>query len=152
MMLDAWAAAQRAGGDESQTLRETDRRNMPLLFPLSSDQSLEFENPQMWHSLTFGIGVMATGEVTGETAQTETCCNMEKHFSCHLISSSIRAIWAKSVSFQRTEPFFLEMRVSVVARVATCASDSGRTSTQVFSLSTDFCRGVGSNPIDQDKV
>lgn len=53
---------------------------MLLPFPLLSDWCLEFESPQMWHGLTFGIRVMATSEMTGETAQTELRRNVEKAF------------------------------------------------------------------------
>lgn len=70
--------SKRAREGKSEMLRETDRRNMPLPFPLLSDWCLEFESPQMWHGLTFGIWVMATGETTGETAQTELRRNVEK--------------------------------------------------------------------------
>lgn len=53
---------------------------MPLPFPLLSDWCLEFESPQMWHRLTFGIWVIATAEMTGDVAQPEKRYSMDKAF------------------------------------------------------------------------
>lgn len=72
------AKGQRKG--KGETLREADRRSTLLLFLLLSNWCLEFESPQMWHGLTFGIWVTATGERTGEIAQTEMSRNVEKAF------------------------------------------------------------------------
>lgn len=76
-------SSKRAREGKSEMLRATDRRNTlwpKFQAPLLSDWCLKFESPQMWHGLTFGLWVVATGEMIRETVQTEMCCNVEKAF------------------------------------------------------------------------